>query len=356
MEEANNEQLNEYQCHTPVVFIFFNRPKLMQQVLEQIAKVRPPKLYLVADGPRDEIDREKTETCRKIADHSIDWDCEVIKLYSEVNLGCCNRIYSGISYALNREECVIVLEDDIVPSVSFFRFQDEMLEKYRDEEKVFSVSGFNRLDYLPYEGASYYFVQQHFACWGWGTWARAWKPIDIDMKAWNEIKGHPKRMKLYNVDPKLAKQTYRGLQKVYLGITDSWARRVSFWQAEHELYSVMPRYSLTQNIGFGADATHTIRTMQESIVQAHEIEFPLVVPQNITRNEAWTMEWVKDSHKYYYRRMFIGYGKEFLNRAFRILLRKEAKIYKTQNGYRIRLKEYTVRKPDHMLIEEILKG
>lgn len=134
-----NEQIN-----TPVVFIIFKRPDTTEKVFEAIRRVKPPKLLVVADGPRAEqpSEVEKCSATRAIIDR-VDWNCEVLKNYSETNLGCMQRVSSGLDWVFKTVPEAIILEDDCLPDATFFRFCEELLERYRDDERVMSVCGVN---------------------------------------------------------------------------------------------------------------------------------------------------------------------------------------------------------------------
>ena len=128
----------------PIAFMIFNRPYLTEAVFEVIAQVKPSKLLVVADGPR--ADRlGETERCaeaRAIID-CIDWECEVLKNYSDVNLGCKRRVSSGLDWVFDNVEEAIILENDRLPHPNFVRFFEELLEKYRDDERIAQISGDN---------------------------------------------------------------------------------------------------------------------------------------------------------------------------------------------------------------------
>ena len=143
---------------TPVAFIIFNRPDTTKRVFAEIAKARPPKLLVIADGPRADhpADVEKCAAVRAIID-GVDWDCEVLKNYSDVNLGCKRRVSSGLDWVFDTVEEAIILEDDCLPHPTFFRFCEEMLEKYRDDKRIAMISGDNLQFGRKRTGYSYYF-------------------------------------------------------------------------------------------------------------------------------------------------------------------------------------------------------
>ena len=124
--------MKNWQLNTPVAFLIFNRPHTTQRVFAEIAKARPPKLLVVADGPRNDRPGE-AELCaqtRAIIDQ-VDWDCEVLTHYADKNMGCKKRIASGIDWVFTQVEEAIILEDDCLPEASFFQFCEENLAPAR---------------------------------------------------------------------------------------------------------------------------------------------------------------------------------------------------------------------------------
>lgn len=131
----------------PVMLLFFNRPDTLKQVFDAVKQARPSTLLLVQDGAREgkEGEEELVRQCRNIVE-DIDWDCTVYKNYSDVNLSCDHREFTGISWAFEHVDRLIILEDDCVPCQSFFPFCAELLEKYKDDTRVDRICGFNRLE------------------------------------------------------------------------------------------------------------------------------------------------------------------------------------------------------------------
>ncbi len=302
----------EYKCKTPVIFIFFNRPQTMVKVLEQIRKVKPDKLYLVADGPRSEEEKSKTEECRRIAKEMVDWECQAIQVYAEKNMGCRDRVASGISYVLQREESAIILEDDCVPNISFFRFMDEMLERYRNEDKIYLVTGRNDLGKYDAQNYDYYFAH-HGGAWGWGTWARSWDLYDINMIHWPEIrdkKGGYIRdwmgWKEWIYRKKVNEDTYKG-------IINTWDYQMSFTIQYHRKICIVPSSNLVKNIGDGIDATHTINIDEKILIPAYEMHFPLRHPSQITVHSSFDRMYSRQAYeKGFWIRYFFSAVKKML--------------------------------------------
>ena len=157
---------------TPVLFLIFNRPDTTKQVFSAIQKARPPRLYVAGDGPRPEQSNEAEicEIVRSIATN-VDWDCEVKTLFRDHNFGCRLAVSQAISWFFENEPEGIILEDDCLPSQSFFWFCQELLEDFRNDKQVGAICGFysNELDYKP--SASYFF-SRYMRVWGWAGWRR----------------------------------------------------------------------------------------------------------------------------------------------------------------------------------------
>jgi hypothetical protein len=173
----------------PILLVIFNRPDTTEKVFEAIRKAKPEKLYISADAPRndnkeDEINCEKTRSiCKKI-----DWKCDVHYRFLDNNLGCGYGPSTAISWAFENEECLIILEDDCVPSLPFFEYCNHCLKRYYHDYRVWLISGrCHHEDSIYFDKYDYIF--SHYGhTWGWATWKRCWKYFDIDMKKWEVFK------------------------------------------------------------------------------------------------------------------------------------------------------------------------
>jgi hypothetical protein len=268
---------------SPVVFIVFNRPETTKQVFETIRAARPPKLLVVSDGPRPSKagEEERCAAVRAIVS-KVDWPCEVSRDHSAANLGCRQRVSSGITWAFQQVERAIILEDDCVPSPSFFRFCDEMLERYENDERVMMVSGDNRLWGRGDPGTSYYF-SRYPNIWGWATWRRSWAKFDLDMHDWPKIRAAG------DFDQYFHKASERYYWKslfnyVHGGHLDTWDYQwvYSIWKESG--LSVAPRRNLVRNIGFAENATHTRSGSLFAGLTDEDMEFPLEHPAFVLAN------------------------------------------------------------------------
>jgi len=273
--------------HTPVAFIIFNRPDLTEKVFCEIAKAKPPKLFVIADGPRDDHpdDMEKCSAARAIIDR-VDWECEVLKNYSDVNLGCGYRPASGISWVFKNVEKAIILEDDCVPHPTFFYFCEELLEKFRNDERIMQICGNNYQFGRKRTSYSYFFSYHNICAGGWATWRRAWRCFDMAVKHWIVLRNTPWMIEI--VDDQKAVEFWKDkFDKAYdsAGNIDYWDFQWTFACWTQRGLSVLPNTTLISNIGFGCDATHTIGFNNPiAALPSSEITFPLQHPQYVVRN------------------------------------------------------------------------
>ncbi len=234
---------------TPVIFLIFNRPDLTQRVFECIAAQKPRHLLVIADGPRNEEERELCEQTRAVI--KVDWPCQLETNFSETNLGCKERVFSGLNWAFEKVEEAIILEDDCLPHPSFFGFCAEMIDKYRDDERVMMITG-DRFLPVDNSGVSHYF-SRHVHIWGWATWRRAWRLYDVEMKAWQHDKPRVSAL-LTPSEVQLYAPLFDGAAQ---GFIDTWDIQWMLTCFVQSGLSVIPNDNLISNIGFRQDATHT---------------------------------------------------------------------------------------------------
>lgn len=160
----------------PVVVIAFNRPQFVEPMLERLRDVKPSQLFLICDGPREghPTDAERTAAVRAAFDDGIDWPCDVHRVYSEVNGGCDATIERGLDFVFEHVDRAIILEDDCQADPTFFRYAEELLDRYADDERVAQIAGNSLAVPERAFGENSYGFSPYSAVWGWATWARAW--------------------------------------------------------------------------------------------------------------------------------------------------------------------------------------
>ncbi len=286
----------------PILLLIFNRPKETQLVFEAVRKSRPARLYIASDGPRENNleDNVRVLESRSIVSN-IDWPCEVKTLYRETNLGCKSAVESAISWFFNHEEEGIILEDDCLPSPDFFVFCDELLERFREDERVWVVTGNNFQDGLKRGGASYYFSQFPHS-WGWATWRRCWLAHEPLLNNSLEIIDPSS---IAGALPTRRMRNHWGRRFRDLSRSDNKSIWDYPWTATVFKYSGLtatPNSNLVSNIGFGRDSTHT-RGVNSHLANIPVAKLgPIRHPDSIIRNNA--------ADEYTFKKVFQG---SFLN-------------------------------------------
>ena len=269
---------------TAIGFIVYKRLNTTKRVFDSIRSSKPPRLYLISDGPRGPEESIKCLEVRKFVEENINWNCELIKVYSDKNLGCAKRVQTGLDYIFEIEETAIILEDDTFPNPSFFRFCEELLERYKSDNRVSHISGCNLHSSAVNFEHSYCF-SSIVNIWGWATWKRAWKNFEINMPSW----------KSENKDSLLKKWYISRRQRTEMKILfdlhcnrpDPWAWSYQWIYSiiKNNSYSIVPSVNLVSNLGIGPNATNTKSKVKVDIYPAEpeEISFPLRHPF-VTRN------------------------------------------------------------------------
>jgi hypothetical protein len=266
--------------------MIFNRPDFTERVFAEIARARPRKLLVIADGPRPERpeDAEKCAAARAVIER-VDWECDVSKNYADTNMGCGHRPATGLRWVFEQVEEAIILEDDCIPHPMFFRFCEDLLEKYRDDERVMHISGANFLSGQKKTPYSYSFSRYSLS-WGWASWRRAFKHYDPTLKLWPSLRdtswlldrlGDPRAVEHWK---KVFDLSHSGIEKVntwdFQWVFACWAQRG---------LSILSNTNLVTNVGFREDSTHTRRpTDRRANLPANEISFPLKHPPYIARD------------------------------------------------------------------------
>lgn len=244
------------QFEVPIAFLVFNRPDTTALVFEEIRRIKPLKLLVVADGPRADRpgEAEKCAAVRSIVEQ-VDWPCEVLNNYAETNMGCKRRVSSGLDWVFELVEEAIILEDDCLPDRSFFSYCERLLDHYRHDERIMHIGGANFQCGLTRGDGSYYYSHLNHI-WGWATWRRAWKYYDVNMSS------YPLFCKQHHMDNILPhkgmrRAWLRSFSSVFASQLDTWDYQWTYAIWQQNGLSIIPNVNLVTNIGFGSDATHT---------------------------------------------------------------------------------------------------
>lgn len=238
----------------PVLLVFFARPDTFRQVFEQVKKAKPSELFLYQDGPRENNpdDVEKILECRRIAEN-IDWECKVHRLYQKKNVGCDPSGYIAHTWAFSIVDKCIVIEDDVVPSVSFFRFCKELLDKYEYDTRISIITGLNieECSDVPYD----YFFTSCTSIWGWASWRRVVEKWDANYSVLDDS------FNVYQIQEVIRQ---KGHMKNFMSMAQSHAKsgRPHFEsilllnQYLNSGFTIVPSKNMINNIGVTSDSTH----------------------------------------------------------------------------------------------------
>lgn len=269
-----------------ILLIIFNRPDFSRKMYNVLEKIRPPKLYVISDGARDENEGIEVNKSRDIF-NNISWPCNVNYNYSDFNLGLFKRITSGIDWAFENETELIILEDDCIPHPDFFKFCEEMLIRYANDKRVMTINGCNLNPELSKGFSDSYFFSKYSNSWGWATWKRSWKLFD------RNLSGMDSKLALKNFTYNFL---YRKRSSIYwnykLGLVkkskiNSWAYRWMFTLWIQNGLAIVPQNNLIKNIGNDERSSNTrgklhyLNIDSKSLFNDKELTYPKYIHASV---------------------------------------------------------------------------
>lgn len=255
---------------TPVLLLIFNRLDTTTQVFDSIRQAKPPMLYIAADGPRESVkdEKERVNAVREYVTANVDWDCEVKTLFREKNLGCKIAVSSAIDWFFENEEMGIIIEDDCLPSQSFFWFCERMLNDYKDDDRVMMVSGTNYFLDIRNEVKNDYFFSRHFTIWGWATWRRSWNKYDVKMPTWR-TDVQPEDLQSFSNRTYVVKHFEKMFDLIYSNSLNTWDIQWVYTCLFNYGLCLTPSINMIHNIG--VDGTHTTGDVTDShFLKSHD--------------------------------------------------------------------------------------
>lgn len=280
-----------------VLLLFFLRTEKTVKVFDEIRKARPTKLFLYQDGPRASHpdDKAKLEECRNAIESMIDWECEVHRWYQEENKGCDPSEYLSQKWMFSVVDKGIVLEDDDVPSQSFFPFCKELLDKYEKDTRINAICGMNNLGETDIKES--YLFTRYGAIWGWASWRRVVDQWDSQY-SWmsdNRIKANiAKKWKKSKDFFDLCKRHLASGREHYESILGANVY-------VNNTLNIVPAKNMITNIGIDEETTHSVsdihrlpRDIRKLLyMERHEIDFPLTHPKYVVEDFLWNENYYK---------------------------------------------------------------
>ncbi|WP_195268818.1 hypothetical protein [Eubacterium sp. 1001713B170207_170306_E7] len=288
--------MKSFLVDVPVRINIWIRPECQRRQFEVIKKAKPSILFLVSDGGRTEEEKAVIKKNREIFENEIDWECTIYKLYEQNNQGMYTMSQKCRKYIWDRVDRCIFLEDDILPSVSFFQYCAELLEYYKDDLRVHIICGMNHLGVSQNVNSDYFFSRQG-SIWGTATWRRSDKLYgDFDyakdtyiMELLREKTSNNrifwKRVKAYST------------QKYYEGHVAGGEFFFEFGVYAQNQLQIIPKKNLISNIGCTENSAHAddINQLPKGIrkvfnMKTYEIDFPLKHAKYIIADKMYEKE------------------------------------------------------------------
>ena len=268
--------------NTPLIIIIYNRYEFTLKLIDSIKRVKPKYIYVIADGPQidNSHDRLKCERTRSIIE-TIKWTNNITKIYSEINLGLEKRIVTGLNLVFSKVDKAIILEDDCIPKKTFFKYCDELLNKYENNLTISHIGGSRFID-NDESNDSYYFSKYSIE-WGWATWRNRWRRYDSGMIDWPSVRESEIFIDFFN-NKRTMKYWKWIFDNCYNGNINSWAYKWKYKNISQKTLSVIPKKNLIQNIGIGINSTNTKLKNKYFMQKASDIKLPLIHPNNIQIN------------------------------------------------------------------------
>lgn len=264
----------------PVLFLNFNRPGHTQGVLDRLRVLQPQRVYIHCDGPRAHhpSDAQNVAEVRHILETGIDWPCEVKTLFRPVNFGLREGVFDAINWFFQQEPEGIILEDDCVPDLSFFRFCREMLELYRHDEQVMHIGGSNLAQQFTRNLTGSYVFSKFSFVWGWATWRSAWQKMSLSLEGLDEFSGSEFE-KQFVVNKVSRDYMLDKFQATRQRKNNSWAYAWFYSILKNNGLCIVPKINLIQNVGVGErTSTNTTGSNKSARLQAGQLDWPLIHP------------------------------------------------------------------------------
>jgi len=269
----------------PILIIGWRRSESIKRILEILSSLQPRSIYIALDGPRQhryDKDIEEINLVKLAFEHKINWDCNVMTNYALSNKGCCLGVMSAITWFFSLVDYGIILEDDCIPSRDFFQYTSTLLEKYSNDLRIWSISGYNNQLNIA-RGNSSYFFSRFPSIWGWATWKDRWSAYDFTLAKLPRVMNDEAFKNIF-----LSASQQKFFERIWLNmfkdpyLATTWDYQWTFTCMINNGLTIIPNVSLVENVGFDEFATHT--KSPKHYTKALDMEFPMVHPSLITSN------------------------------------------------------------------------
>lgn len=280
---------------SPVVLFIFKRSETLPEIISRIGTYAPTKLYILADGPRNPEESKLTDKTRSLILSLINWKCEIVTKFEENNIGVYKNIGEGAKWVFEREKRAIFLEDDNLPELTFFKYCDELLDRYENNPQILWICGTNYLENTSHLGSSSYYYTRHLLPCGWASWSPKFlSDYDGELNTLNN--DSIEKMRLTYQDKKLFQQELQTIKQTRFNYlrnpkSVSWDRQMVFSVRSKHKYGIAPALNQIRNIGadqhsiHGGTSTKKTMTARFCEIPTHTLAFPLIAPHTLAVNE-----------------------------------------------------------------------
>ncbi len=266
----------------PILLVVWRRPNVLRQLIDAIRPLAPKLIFVACDGPILNLPEEaqKVAATRAVIETDIDWPCKIEHYYSDINQGCRLGVSRAISWFFNHVDEGIILEDDCVPHPDFFIYCATLLERYRNDTRLWCISGSN-FQKGQWRGDGSYYFSRYSHCWGWASWRRCWEHYDGGLIQWPALRDSGLLNTIF--ENPIEQSYWSAIWQRLLdeGKPDSWAYRWMFSCLINGGLTAIPNYNLVKNIGCGEDSTHTVNLLP---IEANQALRTIVPPQFVLRD------------------------------------------------------------------------
>ena len=275
----------------PVLLLIYNRPILTKKLLKKLSTIKPKKIFISSDGPKNKLDELLCDKTKKLI-KGINWNCSIKKNFLKKNYGCKEAVSRGLNWFFNYNSSGIILEDDCIPNKDFFDFCKKMLTYYKSNKNIGCITGNNFLNNKMKFENNYYF-SKYANCWGWATWRRAWRKYDSNVKFWPKFKKLKKwkNNSLSNIERRYWEMIFN---KSFNDKIDSWAYcwTLSLWK--NNMCTVTPSKNLVKNIGI--TSSRRIANFSPTVYNVQSINFKKIKFYNKININTEADKYVFDNH------------------------------------------------------------
>ena len=243
----------------PILIIAYNRVHHTRELINCLRGIAPNKIFFSIDGPKTQnsVDTEINLELRNLTS-IVDWPCTIETLFSDSNLGAGVWPHKSIEWALSKSPTLLVLEDDVRISETFYDLASYCLEKFNNNKDIFSICASNIADPSGTEKSDLISATKYFSGWGWATWADRWNSYEYNLNSLKSI-SYLSLLKHNNYNVFIALYFWINFYKVRQNNMQAWDYQINYLLFSTRMKVLKPSKNLSENVGIGKYATHTKR-------------------------------------------------------------------------------------------------